>query len=222
MPHNEEYLKAKELKERRERHGAYRTSCLQCEECPALVISRKKAPWGKPTYGYGNIDSQVMFVGEAPGRDGCATTGIPFTRDRSGELYNWVLKYLGYTLEDVYTTNIVKCWPADSNENNRTPTDDECHNCFNHLLNEIRIVRPAIIVALGRTPERILRRYQRNNPNMAVLQVPIEYIPHPAFILRNGGYPGTDTARVYTRKFAKFLGDKGSSKQEDLRNFFTG
>ncbi|GAI86895.1 unnamed protein product, partial [marine sediment metagenome] len=83
------------------------------------MCSRKKCHWGKPTYGYGDIDSPTVFVGEAPGRDGCGYTGIPFTRDRSGKLYNWILNYLGVTLEDTYTTNIVKCWPADKDGKNR-------------------------------------------------------------------------------------------------------
>ena len=96
-------------KSKRRQYNDFRKAALVCEQCSNLVKSRKQSHWGKATYGYGNIESPTMFIGEAPGRNGCAYTGIPFTRDPSGKLYNWVLEYLGLHLEDVYTTNIVKC-----------------------------------------------------------------------------------------------------------------
>ena len=209
----------RELVARREARQANRQAVMQCEMCPDLVVSRKKSHWGKPTYGYGDITSPVMFVGEAPGRDGCSYTGIPFTRDRSGQLYNWVLNYLGTNLESVYTTNIVKCWPADKRNNNRTPTDSEVRACLPHLLNEIRVVRPKKIVALGRVPERILRQTRANNPDMKILDVPIVYIAHPAFILRKGGNPGSDVAKRYANSFISHLGlderSRGSATRLD-------
>lgn len=75
-----------------------------CRRCPELVKSRKRVTWG-----YGDPHSDVMFIGEAPGRFGCDVTGIPFTRDRSGEFFQKMLSAVGLDKEQVYTTNIVKC-----------------------------------------------------------------------------------------------------------------
>lgn len=217
--YSEEKRTDPQLISRREQRAAYRQAVFQCELCPDLVRSRKKCHWGKPTYGYGDIDSPTVFVGEAPGRDGCAYTGIPFTRDRSGKLYNWVLNYLGVTLEDTYTTNIVKCHPADERGNNRTPTNIEVRNCLPHLLNELRIVRPAGIVALGRVPERILKEYKASNRMLDYLNVPIVYIQHPAFILRTGGQPGNEKAKQYAHRFIRYLGVEEPAEKTTLDSF---
>ena len=222
MPYNDEAKRTDpQLISRRETRAANRQAVFQCELCPDLVKSRKKCHWGKPTYGYGNIDSPTVFVGEAPGRDGCGYTGIPFTRDRSGKLYNWVLNYLGVTLEDTYTTNIVKCWPADKSGKNRTPTSIEVKNCLPHFLNELRVVRPSGIVALGRVPEKILREYKAVNRygGLEVLQVPIVYIRHPAYIIRTGGQPGNEIAKQYALQFARYLGVEEPAKGVTLDSF---
>src|SRR3990167_5422419 len=80
-----------------------------CEKCPKLVYSRKLYPYGKPTFGFGNRNSPLFFIGEAPGKYGCGTTGIPFTKDRSGEYFRKVLHdELGLTHGDIWITNVVK------------------------------------------------------------------------------------------------------------------
>jgi DNA polymerase len=165
----------------------------------------RAAPHGKPTFGYGTIDTDVMFVGEAPGYHGCATTGIPFTKDRSGELYQWILGEYGLEKEEVYTTNVVKCWPRKGNEGtkNRTPTDAEVYTCFPHFVNELSVIRPEVVVALGRVPEKILRDRQQWSPILRKAE--IVYIPHPAYILRTGGSPGNNRAKAYANRFAPFF-----------------
>jgi len=117
----------------------------KCEKCPDLVHSRKLYPFGKPTWGYGKSPCKVMFVGEAPGKAGCGTTGIAFTGDRSGKFFQECLKECGLTKEDVYVTNIVKCCP----ENNRTPYPTEIANCEKYLIQEIEKVDPTYIIPLG-------------------------------------------------------------------------
>ncbi len=210
----------KELAQRREQRTAFRNAVHQCELCSDLVKSRKKCHWGKATYGYGDIDSPTIFIGEAPGRDGCGYTGIPFTKDRSGKLYNWVLNYLGVKMEETYTTNIVKCFPSDRDGKNRTPTSAEVRACLPHFLNELRVVKPKGIVALGRVPERILRDYKAMNPHLKLIQIPIVYIPHPAYIIRTGGQPGSDKAKQYANRFIKFLGVSGPAEVKSLDSFF--
>jgi len=117
----------------------------KCEKCPDLVHSRKLYPFGKPTWGYGKSPCEIIFIGEAPGKWGCGVTGIPFTKDRSGQFFQECLAACGLTKEDVYVTNIVKCCP----ENNRTPYPTEVTNCEKYLTQEIEEVNPTYIIPLG-------------------------------------------------------------------------
>jgi uracil-DNA glycosylase family 4 len=123
-----------------------------CEKCPDLCESRALYSYGKPTFGYGNINSPIMFVGEAPGKWGCGVTGIPFTGDRSGDYFQKMLKDgLNLQLKSVYTTNAVKCCPKD----NRTPTPVERSNCVKWLMAEMIYVQPFLIVTLGMSATKI-------------------------------------------------------------------
>ena len=117
----------------------------KCKKCPDLVHSRKLYPFGKPTWGYGKSPCKIMFVGEAPGKAGCGTTGIAFTGDRSGRFFQECLKECELTKEDVYVTNICKCCP----ENNRAPYPTEIANCEKYLIWEIEKVNPTYIIPLG-------------------------------------------------------------------------
>ncbi len=172
---------------------------VRCTRCPELVTSRQLYPYGKPTFGYGNPNSVVVFVGEAPGKDGCGTTGIPFTRDRSGQYYQRLLnEELEMKFEDVYTTNVVKCCP----EENRQPTNKECYNCLFFLIEELKIVRPKIIVPLGRTASKafviIVEKFSNYVAQELSSQLPVwcgvSWDPiifplwHPAFPLRQPEY----------------------------------
>ncbi len=162
-----------------------KAKCEDCSVCPNLCKERLLSPYGKPTFGYGNLDHPTMFIGEAPGHAGCGTTGIPFTKDRSGELYNWVLSQYGKTMDDVYTTNIVKCCPA----KNRTPTSKELTACsIRFLYEEIRLLKPIKIIGLGRSA------------HTRVMGI-ADYIPHPAYAIRNGAAPGNVSAIAYSKLF---------------------
>lgn len=130
-----------------------RDSVSICILCPDLVVSRQLYPYGKPTFGFGNPNSPIFFIGEAPGKYGCGTTGIPFTRDRSGEYFKRILREeLGLTHADIWITNIVKCCPLD----NRTPTDDERFNCYPYLALELSIIQPYLIVPLGLSAAKVI------------------------------------------------------------------
>ena len=124
-----------------------------CSKCPNLVISRQLYPYGKPTFGFGNPNSPIFFIGEAPGKWGCGTTGIPFTKDRSGEFFRKILREeLGLNYEDVWITNAVKCCPLD----NRTPEAEERSNCYPYLVLELSIIQPYVIVPLGFSASKVL------------------------------------------------------------------
>ena len=119
-------------------------NCMLCDD---LVTSRNRITWG-----YGNIKSPVMFIGEAPGMHGCDITGIPLTLDKSGEYFQSMLKSVGCVKEQVYVTNIVKCCPA----GNRTPTIYEITSCNKFLAYEIAKVDPKYIIVMGKPAMKVL------------------------------------------------------------------
>ncbi len=114
---------------------------IGCTKCAELMKSRKRITWG-----YGNESSNVVFIGEAPGRNGCDVTDIPFTRDPSGEFFQSMLAETQWTKEDVYVTNVVKCCPP----GNRDPEPKEVENCRVYLQYEITKVNPHWIVLMGK------------------------------------------------------------------------
>jgi DNA polymerase len=97
----------------------------------------------KTVFGEGNVDAKVMFVGEAPGQSE-DETGRPFV-GRAGKLLDNMIASMGMKREDVYIANICKCRPP----GNRKPYQDEMENCKPYLLDQIRVVNPKVIVALG-------------------------------------------------------------------------
>lgn len=99
----------------------------------------------------GNRNSNIMFVGEAPGFEE-DKQGLPFV-GRSGKLLRKVLNDIELTTNDYYITNIVKCRPP----NNRDPDKDELNTCGNHLIEQIlHFVNPKIIVGVGRISSGIM------------------------------------------------------------------
>jgi len=135
------------MESRKDKLEVLKTAVQQCMKCSSLVFSRKLYPYGKPTFGYGNANTTVVFVGMCPGMYGCGTYGIPFYGDASGKLFQDMLHFIGLTKEDVWVTNTVKCCP----ENNREPTLDEINSCSSFLRSELSILQPKLIVPLGLT-----------------------------------------------------------------------
>lgn len=167
---------------------------INCMKCLELVKSRKRITWG-----YGNSKSPVVFIGEAPGVHGCDITGIPFTRDVSGEYYQSVIRSAGWTKEDVYTTNMVKCCPP----GNRKPTPTEVENCCVYLAYELAVVEPKIIVMMGDTPLRYF--FPNAGKITSVWDKKYEVggkifiaVPHPAYICRVQNFK-----KLYQESFSK-------------------
>ena len=112
------------------------THCTKCE----LSKTRNNSVPGK-----GNFKSDVIFVGEAPGKNE-DMKGEPFI-GIAGKKLSIALENAGITRDDVYITNIVKCRPP----KNRVPTTNERDTCQNYLKKEIEIIKPKIICILGNT-----------------------------------------------------------------------
>jgi len=97
----------------------------------------------------GNIDTRVMFVGEAPGRMGADRTGVPFHGDIAGKNFERLLGIAGLTRHEIFVTNAVLCNPRNEKGNNSSPTRMEVSNCSIYLSILVDIIRPDIIVTLG-------------------------------------------------------------------------
>jgi uracil-DNA glycosylase len=135
-------------------------------------------------FGVGNVNADIMFVGEGPGADE-DEQGEPFV-GRAGQLLNNMISAMGIQRQDVYIANIVKCRPP----SNRTPERDECDTCSPFLLRQIDVIRPKVIVALGAVAAKNLLAV---NDSMANLRgrwydfrssrLVVTY--HPAYLLRD-------------------------------------
>ena len=96
----------------------------------------------------GSIDSDILFVAEAPGRFGAGRTGIPFSGDKSGDNFEALIAHVGLTRRDIFITNAVLCNPLE-NGNNRRPTTKEIDNCSAYLKSTLELVNPKVVVTLG-------------------------------------------------------------------------
>ena len=162
----------------RERVGA-------CMKCAHLACSRTQT-----VFGVGNPDADLMFIGEAPGVDE-DQQGEPFV-GRAGQLLTRILKAMNFAREDVFIANILKCRPnmPAGSFGNRPPTPTEMQTCRPYLVEQIDIIQPSVLVALGavavegllgaRATMRELRgRWHTYN------SIPLMITYHPAYLLRN-------------------------------------
>jgi DNA polymerase len=134
-------------------------------------------------FGVGNRRAQWMFVGEAPGADEDAQ-GEPFV-GRAGQLLNAMLAALGLKREEVYIANVLKCRPP----NNRDPQADEVEHCEPYLVRQIELIRPRLIVALGRHAAHSLLKTdlalaRLRNQRHSYHDIPLVVTYHPAYLLR--------------------------------------
>jgi DNA polymerase len=126
-----------------------------------------------------------MFIGEAPGAQE-DKYGVPFVGN-AGILFNKSLDNIGFSREDIFVTNVIKCRPT----NNRTPNLTQVNNCKIYLEYELDFIKPKIIVLLGNTAMRV---YFGNN-NLKITQFRgkvvninntiILPIYHPSYVIRN-------------------------------------
>ena len=156
-----------------------------CGRCP-LAQTRNRAVMGR-----GSLRSPVLFIAEGPGRNE-DRDGIPFT-GQSGQVFDRLLGEIGMTREDVYITNIVKCHPP----GNRDPKPEEQEACIPYLKYETLLLRPKMIVCLGRVAaQRIIRpdfRITREHGSFLLRKgVWLTAVYHPSAILRDDTkYPET-------------------------------
>lgn len=157
---------------------AISSSIHNCKKCP-LHINRNNTVSGS-----GNINARLVLVGEAPGKEE-DEQGKPFV-GRSGKLLTEVLEELGVKRDDVYILNIIKCRPPE----NRTPTITEIASCINYLKQQIEIIEPQAIIALGSVATQNVLGKDNNIGSMRgrkfKYEKKITVVPtyHPSYILR--------------------------------------
>ena len=158
-------------------------------ECPTCVAN--KNPDRNLAFGVGNLEADMLFVGEAPGEEE-EKQGEPFVGP-AGQKLNGMIKGMGLAREDVYIGNILKWRPrTESGFGNRAPSPQEMDFCLPYLKAQIAIIEPKVIVALGNTAIRGLLGHDeslkvgRIHGNWYEFEgIPLMPTFHPSYILHN-------------------------------------
>lgn len=155
-----------------------KNSFSTCQKCK-LCKNRQNI-----VFGVGNSKAEIMLIGEGPGADE-DVQGEPFV-GKAGQLMNKAFEILGIKREELYIANIVKCRPP----HNRDPEEDEINACMDYLRNQVMIIKPKIIVLLGRIAlQNILGKEYRITESRGIWieKKGIMYMPtwHPAALLRD-------------------------------------
>jgi len=155
-----------------------RSAVASCQACP-LHETRTQT-----VFGVGNENADWLFVGEAPGADEDAQ-GEPFV-GRAGKLLNAMLFALGLSREQVFIANVLKCRPP----NNRDPRPEEVGACEHFLRDQINLIKPRIIVALGRHAAHNLLKTDQPLSRLrgkihTYENTPLLVTYHPAYLLRS-------------------------------------
>jgi DNA polymerase len=161
--------------------AAIREDIGDCTRCKLCRLGRKQI-----VFGVGSPTADLMFVGEAPGRDE-DIQGIPFV-GRAGQKLTQIIEAIGLKRDDVYIANVIKCRPPE----NRNPEPDEVAQCEPFLFRQVDTIKPKVIVALGtfaarsllKTMDPISRLRGRLYDYRGAKLVPTF---HPAYLLRNPG-----------------------------------
>ena len=153
-------------------------SIVDCDKCKLCKTRRNIV------FGVGNKNATLMFIGEGPGADE-DIQGKPFV-GKAGKLMDLAFDLVGIKREEVYIANIVKCRPP----SNRDPEEDEVNACLNYLRNQVLLVKPKIIVLLGRIAlQNVLGKEYKISDARGnwVEKKGIRYMPtwHPAALLRD-------------------------------------
>lgn len=155
------------------------TACTRCGLCNTRT---------QTVFGVGNQSAEWLIVGEAPGADE-DRQGEPFV-GRAGELLNSMLRAIGLAREQVYIANVLKCRPP----GNRDPAANEAAECLPYLEQQIALLKPKIMLAVGRiASQNLLRtdvtlgRLRRQVHSFGASRVPLVVTYHPAYLLRTPG-----------------------------------
>lgn len=164
----------------------YLDQLKQCvQNCTACDLHKSRT---QTVFGVGNQQTDIMIIGEAPGfyED---QQGEPFV-GRAGQLLNAMFQSIGLSREEIYIANILKCRPPD----NRDPLPNEVDACTGFLQQQIKLIQPKILCAVGRIAAHYLLntdlslgklRNQMHYYSNSETKTPLIITYHPAYLLRN-------------------------------------
>jgi uracil-DNA glycosylase family 4 len=160
--------------------GEIERQVLGCRLCPLHKLRTRAVP------GEGHGSAELLFIGEAPGRDE-DLQGRPFV-GRAGQLLRKIIAAMKFKEDEVYITNVVKCRPPE----NRVPHRDEVETCWPYLVRQIELIKPRVIVTLGKTPTE---HFVPGRAGMTELRgkfgdyrgIPVMPTFHPSYLVRNEG-----------------------------------
>lgn len=160
--------------------GEIERQVLGCRLCPLHKLRTRAVP------GEGNPLAELMFIGEGPGRDE-DLQGRPFV-GRAGQLLRKIIAAMTFREDEVYITNMVKCRPPE----NRVPHREEIETCLPYLVRQIGLIKPKVIVTLGKTPTE---HFVPGRAAMGELRgkfgdykgIPVMPTFHPSYLVRNEG-----------------------------------
>jgi uracil-DNA glycosylase family 4 len=137
------------------RFGELVETVQACRRCPAMegrrrLLSEANGPTG----------ARVLFLAEAPGRRGGEVTGVPLSRDASGQRFTRLLALAGLRRQDVFITNTVLCNPRHESGRNRPPSRTEQANCAGWLAAQLDLIDPSVVVTLGAVALAALARVE--------------------------------------------------------------
>jgi uracil-DNA glycosylase family 4 len=190
-----------------------------CQRCSHLVQSRSQV-----VFGVGTVHADLMLVGEAPGMDE-DRQGEPFV-GKAGQLLTKIIETMGLSRDRIYIGNVLKCRPDTPGRSfgNRKPTPMEMQTCWPYLMEQIKIVRPKVLVALGTTAvdgllgkktmgiTRLRGRFQDFRG------IPVMPTYHPAYVLRN---PAKAIKRQVWEDMLQVMEHMGMPVSAKQRQFFT-
>lgn len=198
--------------------------------CKAHVYAGKKV-----VFGVGNLDASIMFVGEAPGGDE-EDLGEPFV-GRAGQLLNKMIKAMGLERGQVYISNILN-WrpemgprnPDGSQTGNRPPTAQEMAYCLPFIRAQIAIIRPKVLVALGKTAvdgllgaDRFKSMGTARGSWHSYADTPLRASYHPSYLLRQEGLTSATAKKIKRDAWEDMLAvmeQAGVPISEKQKNFF--
>lgn len=162
----------------------------QVEQCTRCRLSGTRT---KTVFGEGDPDAEILFIGEGPGKQE-DLTGRPFV-GRAGELLTRIIEQgMGIPRSGVFIANLVKCRPTVDLkfERDRPPERDELDTCSTYLRQQVEIIRPRVIVALGSPSAKFLLDTATGITGLRgkwgeFCGIPVMPTFHPSYVLRNGG-----------------------------------
>ena len=181
--------------------NAYLDSIKDCMEC-SLGKSRNKI-----VLGMGDPNADIVFVGEAPGKEE-DIQGLPFV-GRSGKLLDKMLEAIDLSRKKVYILNVLKCRPPE----NRDPLPSEIEKCEKYLKKQLEIINPKLVVSLGRISAMTLLKTKESLKDLREQKLSYEGIDflvtyHPAALLRN------PNLKKYAWEDFKLIRDKYSNAKK--------